>query len=132
MPAIADQVADVEHDLTDALAKIDALNAANAALTDAINAITAERAALQAKIAELSTQADAMTAMAEKVAGSALDMLKAARLPAGTPADVIPFAPRPKTIVTSSVAPFVGLADVLVTEERLKTGTTAAGRRSLP
>jgi hypothetical protein len=56
--------------------------------------------------------------MAEKVASSALDMLNAARLPAGTPAEVIPFAPKLKTVSAASVAPFVGLADVL--EEMLK------------
>jgi hypothetical protein len=113
MPAIADQVAALEHDHDDALAMIDTLSAANAALMDDINAITAEKAALQARIDELSTQADAMTAMAEKVANSALDMLKAARLPAGTPVEVIPFAPMPKPLVAASVAPSLGLADML-------------------
>ena len=120
MPAIADQVASLEHDHSDALAKIDALNATNAALTDAVNAITAEKAALEARVAELSMRNDGMIAMAEKVASSALDMLTTARLPAGTPAEVIPFAPKQKTVTTASVAPSVGLADVLITEEMLK------------
>jgi hypothetical protein len=120
MPAIADQVAALEHDHCDALAKIDALNATNATLTDALKAITAERDALEAKVAELSTRTDGMIAMVEKVASSALDMLKAARLPAGTPAEVIPFAPKLKTVITASVAPSVGLADVITTEEMLK------------
>lgn len=122
MPAIADLVANLEHDHDDALAKIDALNAANAALIEAINAITVEKAALEARVTELSTRNDGMIAMAEKVASSALDMLNAARLPAGTPAEVIPFAPKPKVLTTTaSVAPTVGLADVLITEEMLKS-----------
>jgi hypothetical protein len=126
MPTIADQVASLEHDHNDALAKIDALNATNAALMDALSAITAEKAALEARIAELSMRNDGMVAMVEKVASSALDMLKAARLPAGTPAEVIPFAPKLKTVNPASVAPSVGFADVLITEEML--GPEPAGR----
>jgi hypothetical protein len=118
MSAIADQVAALEHDHSDALAKIDALNATNAALTDALNAITAEKALLEARVAELGIRNDGMIAMAEKVASSALDMLNAARLPAGTPAEVIPFAPKLKTVSAASVAPSVDLADVL--QEMLK------------
>jgi hypothetical protein len=118
MSAIADQVATLEHDHGDALAKIDNLSATNAALTDALNAITAEKALLEARVAELSMRNDGMIAMAEKVASSALDMLNAARLPAGTPAEVIPFAPKLKTVSAASVAPSVSLADVL--EEMLR------------
>lgn len=118
MTAIADQVAKLEHDHSDALAKIDALNATNAALTDALNSITAEKALLEARVAELSMRNDGMIAMAEKVASSTLDMLNAARLPAGTPAEVIPFAPKLKTVSAASVAPSVSLAAVL--EEMLK------------
>jgi hypothetical protein len=113
MPAIADQVAALESDHADALAKLDVLNAANAALIEAINTITAEKAALAA-------HNDSLMAMVESVGNSALEMLKAARLPAGTPAEVIPFAPKPKTVTTASVAPSVGLADVLITEEMLR------------
>jgi hypothetical protein len=102
MPAIADQVAALELDHADALAKIDALTASNAALTDAINAITTEKAALEARVAELSTRTNGMIAMAEKVASSALDMLTAARLPAGTPVEVIPFAPRPRIVTAAA------------------------------
>jgi hypothetical protein len=94
MPAIADQVAELEHDHIAALADIDALWAANAALTDALDAVTAEKAALEAKVAELSGHNDGLIAMAESVADSALNMLKAARLPKDTPAAVIPYAPR--------------------------------------
>jgi hypothetical protein len=120
MPAIADLVASLEHDHAHALAKIEALNAANAALAEAINALTTEKAALEAKIAELGAHTDGMIAMVENVANGALDMLKAARLPSDTPAAVIPFAPKPKTVTAASVAPSVGLADVLITEEMLK------------
>jgi hypothetical protein len=116
MPAIADQVAALEHDHDDALAMIDTLTAANAALLDALNAVTAEKAALEAQLTELRLQADAMTAMVEKFANSALDMLKAARLPAGTPAEVIAYAPRPKTLATTAAPPSFGLADVLDTQ----------------
>ena len=105
MPAIADQVAALEHDHDDALAMIDTLTAANAALMDALNAAAAEKAALEAKLAELRLQADAVAMMAEKFANSALDVLKAARLPASTPVEVIPFAPRPKALVAASDPP---------------------------
>jgi hypothetical protein len=93
MPAIADQVAALEHDHDDALAKIDALNATVAAQLDAINAITAKKASLEAKVAELSDHIDGLTVMAENVANGALNMLKATRLPKGTPVAVIPYAP---------------------------------------
>jgi hypothetical protein len=66
MSAIADQVAALEHDHSDALAKIDALNATNAALTDALNAITADKALLEARVAELSMRNDGMIVMARK------------------------------------------------------------------
>jgi len=102
MPAIADLVASLEHDHAHALAKIEALNAANAALAEAINALTTEKAALEAKIAELGAHTDGMIAMVENVANGALDMLKAARLPSDTPAAVIPFAPKPITKSTHS------------------------------
>jgi hypothetical protein len=65
-----------------------------------------------------------MLAMVEKVATGALDMLTAARLPAVTPAEVIPFAPKLKSLTTASLAPSVGLADVLITDEMLKPEQT--------
>ena len=96
MPAIADQVAKLEHDHSGALAEIDTLKAANAALTDALNAVTAERAALEAKVAELGEHTDGLIAMAESVANNTLNLLKAARMK-GTPAAVIPYAPKTAT-----------------------------------
>jgi hypothetical protein len=113
MPAIADQVAALEHDHNDALAKLDELDAANTALIEAINTITAEKAALAA-------QNDRLMAMVESVGNTALEMLKAARLPAGTPAEVIPFAPKPRAFTAAPLAPSPGLAEVLITEEMLR------------
>lgn len=74
MPAIGDQVASLEHDHADALAKIDSLTAANAALTNLLNSLTTENAALH-------KYADEIKAMVESVAGSALKMLQAAQAP---------------------------------------------------
>jgi hypothetical protein len=120
MPAIADQVTKLEHDHDDALANIDTLKAANAALTDALNAVTAEKAALEAKVGELSEYADGLIAMADGVANSALNMLKAARLPKGTPAAVIPYAP--KTVIERLQA--AGIVDGHATDSA--TDATAA------
>jgi hypothetical protein len=98
---IADQVASLEHDHSDALAKI-------VALTDALNAITAEKAALEAKVAELGT-------MVENVANSALNMLKAVKSPPGVAvAEVNPRAPKGSTPLTGSARLFVDAAGAAV------------------
>jgi len=95
MPAIADKVAALEHDHSDALVKI-------AALTDALNAMTVEKAALEAKVAELGMHI-------ENVANSALDMLKAVKNDAAL-------------VDSMNAAQNVRARDVLLTDEMLKPG----------
>lgn len=80
MPAIGDQVATLEHDHTEALAKIDSLVASNAALVQRLQSLTDENAALN-------KYADEIKAMVESVASGALKMLQAARAP------IIPTSP---------------------------------------
>jgi chromosome segregation ATPase len=99
MPAIGDQVASLEHDHAEALARIDSLVASNAALTSAnaaltneaiakIDSLTASKEALESANAALTSEnaalnkyADEIKAMVESVASGALKMLQAARAP---------------------------------------------------
>lgn len=100
MPSIADQVETLEHDHAAALAKLDALQSANAALMSANTALQAENTALQASVEDMKQYVADTRAMADSLAQSALDMLRASRRPVGTPAEVIQFAP--KNIETST------------------------------
>lgn len=97
MPSIADQVATVEHDLAAALASIDTLNAANAALTSANVSLQSENAALQAQCNDMKHQVDDVRTMADTLARNALDMLRASRQQIGLTAAAPAVALAPKS-----------------------------------
>ena len=61
MPAIADQVSALEHDHSDALAKIESQNRSLETLTLSLAAITKEKLALEARIVAVADYFDALT-----------------------------------------------------------------------
>lgn len=94
--SIADQVDTLEHDHAAALAQIDALNAANAALASANASLQRDNVGLQLEVNDMKHYVDDTRAMAEQIAQSAYDMLRASRRQVGGQAEVIPFAPNPE------------------------------------
>jgi hypothetical protein len=112
MPTISDQVAALEYDHADALAQIESQNRSLETLTLSLAAMTKEKLALEARIVEYQKHEEETIAAVEVLANASLDMLRIAQRPAGMPAEVVPFAPKPKTVATASMAPSVGLADV--------------------
>lgn len=79
MPSIADQVATLEHDLADALAKVDALNAANEALARQNTAVIAENNTLQDKQIDMQRLVDDTRIAADRLATAAAELLRASR-----------------------------------------------------
>lgn len=76
---IADQVATLEHDLADALAKVDALTAANEALSSQNKAVLGENATLQTKLTDAQDLVRITRSAADDLAHSALNLLKTSR-----------------------------------------------------
>jgi hypothetical protein len=85
MPAIAEQVATMEHDLQEALAKIDSLTAEKELLTKALTAVTSEKSDLEAKYDDMQLLVDDTREMVDKLAGMTLDVLRTSRRKVTTP-----------------------------------------------
>ncbi|HEV2155437.1 hypothetical protein [Bradyrhizobium sp.] len=83
MPAIADQVATIEHDLSVALANLDSVRSENAQLKTALSSLQNDHAALQARHSEAVALFDETRQHAQAVATAALTMLKVSRPQAG-------------------------------------------------
>jgi hypothetical protein len=79
MPAIADQVATIEHDLAVAQTTCDSLRSENAQLKNALAALNADHNALQAKHIDALALVDETRQHAYGVATAALAMLKVSR-----------------------------------------------------
>jgi seryl-tRNA synthetase len=79
MPGIAEQVATIEHDLQEALAKNESLAAEKEALAKALTAMTSEKSELEAKRDDMQTLVDETRDLADKLANMALGMLRASR-----------------------------------------------------
>jgi hypothetical protein len=85
MPAIAEQVATIEQDLQDALAKVDSLTAEKEALSKALTAMTVEKSDLEAKQNDMQSLVDETREMVDKLAGMSLTMLRTSRRKVATP-----------------------------------------------
>jgi uncharacterized protein YhaN len=85
MPAIAEQVATIEHDLQEALAKVDSLTAEKEALTKALTAMTSEKSDLEAKHSDMQSLVDETREMVDKLAGMSLTMLRSSRRKVAAP-----------------------------------------------
>jgi hypothetical protein len=83
MPAIADQVATIEHDLQEALAKVDSLTAEKEALRKALTAMTVEKSDLEAKQNDMQSLVDETRELADRLANTALTMLRSSRRKVG-------------------------------------------------
>ncbi|WP_439392578.1 hypothetical protein ACRQ5Q_24460 [Bradyrhizobium sp. PMVTL-01] len=83
MPAIADQVATIEHDLAVALANLDSVKSEAAQLKQALSALQTEHIALQGRHMEAVALFDETRQHAQAVATAALTMLKVSRPQAG-------------------------------------------------
>src|SRR5262245_20995055 len=79
MPAIADQVATMEHDLQEALAKVDTLTAEKEALRKALTAMTVEKSDLEAKQHDMQSHVEDTREMADRLANMSLTMLRTSR-----------------------------------------------------
>lgn len=79
MPAIADQVATIEHDLAVAQTTVDSLRSENAQLKTALAALNVDHTALQAKHSDALALVDETRMHADGVATAALAMLKISR-----------------------------------------------------
>ena len=79
MPAIADQVATIEQDLQEALAKVDSLTAEKEALAKALTAVTVEKSELEAKYNNQQSIVDETREMVDKLANMSLAMLRTSR-----------------------------------------------------
>ncbi|CCE05803.1 hypothetical protein BRAS3843_1480034 [Bradyrhizobium sp. STM 3843] len=86
MPAIAEQVASIEHDLSEALAKIESLEAEKVALTKALAAVTAEKDDLEVRQSDMQLLVDDTREVTDKIANMALTMLRTSRRPVAGPA----------------------------------------------
>jgi hypothetical protein len=86
MPAIADQVATIEHDLSIAQTLVDSLRSENAQLKNALAALNVDHGALQAKHADALSLVEETRQLADQTATAALTMLKASRRAIGSPA----------------------------------------------
>ena len=85
MPAIADQVADIEHDLQESLAKIESLTEEKETLRKALTTVTVEKSDLEARYSEQQLLVDETREMVDKLANMSLTMLRASRRQVGTP-----------------------------------------------
>jgi hypothetical protein len=85
MPAIAEQVATIEHDLQEALAKVDSLTAEKEALRKALVAMTVEKGDLEARQNDMQSLVDDTREMADRLANISLSMLRKSRRPIATP-----------------------------------------------
>ena len=87
MPAIADQVATIEHDLQEALAKINSLTAEKEVLRKALNSVTVEKSDLEAKHGDMQSLVNETREMVDKLANMSLTMLRSSRRPIASPKD---------------------------------------------
>ena len=85
MPAIADQVATIEHDLQEALAKVDSLTEEKEALRKALTAVTVEKSELEAKQDDMQSLVDETREMVDRLANMSLTMLRSSRRPVASP-----------------------------------------------
>jgi uncharacterized protein YhaN len=85
MPAIAEQVATIEHDLQEALAKIDSLTAERETLKKALAATTVEKSELEAKQDDMQSLVDETREMVDRLANMSLTMLRTSRRKVATP-----------------------------------------------
>jgi hypothetical protein len=85
MPAIAEQVATIEQDLLEALAKLDSLTAEKEALAKALTAVTVEKSELEAKYNDQQSIVDETREMVDKLANMSLAMLRTSRRKAAAP-----------------------------------------------
>jgi hypothetical protein len=85
MPAISEQVASIEHDLQEALAKIESLEAEKVALTKALTAMTVEKSDLEAKQNDMQSLVDETREMVDRLAGMSLTMLRTSRRKVAAP-----------------------------------------------
>ena len=85
MPAIADQVATIEHDLEDALARVDTLTAEKDALSEKLSAISRDKQDLEAKQDDMQSLVDETRELANHLANAALKLLHASRRQVGAP-----------------------------------------------
>ena len=85
MPAIADQVATIEHDLEDALARVDTLTAEKDALSEKLGAISRDKQDLEAKQDDMQSLVDETRELANHLANAALKLLHASRRQVGAP-----------------------------------------------
>ena len=85
MPAIAEQVATIEHDLQEALAKIDSLTAEKEVLRKALTAVTVEKSDLESKHGDMQSLVDETREMVDKLANMSLTMLRTSRRKVGGP-----------------------------------------------
>jgi hypothetical protein len=76
MPAIADRVATIEHDLQEALAKIDSLTAEKEVLRRALTAVPVEKSDLEAKHGDMQSLVDETREMVVRLANMSLNMLR--------------------------------------------------------
>jgi hypothetical protein len=85
MPAIAAQVATIEHDLQEALAKIDSLTEEREMLKKALAAITVEKSELEVKHDDMQSLVDETREMVDRLANMSLNMLRLSRRPIASP-----------------------------------------------
>lgn len=85
MPAIAEQVATIEQDLLEALAKVDSLTAERELLAKALTAVTVEKNEIEAKCSDMQALVDETREMVDRLAGMSLTMLRASRRKVATP-----------------------------------------------
>jgi phenylpyruvate tautomerase PptA (4-oxalocrotonate tautomerase family) len=85
MPAIADQVATIEQDLQEALAKVDSLTAEKEALAKSLTALIVEKSDLEAKYDDQQSVVDQTRELADKLANMALTMLRESRRQVAAP-----------------------------------------------
>jgi hypothetical protein len=85
MPAIAEQVATIEHDLQEALAKVDSLTEEKEVLRKALAAVTVEKSDLEAKYNDQQSLVDETREMVDKLANMSLTMLRTSRRKVGAP-----------------------------------------------
>lgn len=84
MPAIADQVATIEHDLSIAQTLVDSLRSENSQLKNALAALNVDHSTLQVQHADALALVDETRQHADGVASAALTMLKVSRRSIGT------------------------------------------------
>jgi hypothetical protein len=85
MPAIAEQVATIEHDLQEALAKVESLAAEKEALTNALTVMTSEKSDLEAKHNDMQALVDETREMVDRLANMSLTMLRSSRRKVAAP-----------------------------------------------